>query len=202
MLFEMPSLELPRFFIPRKRKLKLAPTDFLLGGIFEASCWDKDGRLVWRSHAKNGVTDVGAQHALNVLFGGGTQVTTWYIGLVDNAGYTAFAFTDTMSSHGGWSEVSGSNFSNGSRPSWTPGTPSGSSGAWSVVNASTVNYNMTNSGALTLKGMFLVSDATKAGTSGTLVATAPFTVSGTPTTQAVNNGDTVKITYTMNATAS
>lgn len=202
MLLDLPRLSLPRLVFPKRRGIQTAPTNFLLGGIFNVECVDSEGRVRWQAKAKNGVTDVGAQSNLNVYFGGATQITTWYIGLVDNAGYTAFAFTDTMSSHSGWSEVSGSNFSNSARPSWTPGTPTGSSGAWAIVNASTVNYSMINSGALTLKGMFLVSDATKAGTSGTLFATAPFTVSGTPTTQAVNNGDTVKITYTMNATAS
>jgi hypothetical protein len=50
---------------------------------------------------------------------------------------------------------------------------------------------------LTVKGLFLISDSTKGGTTGTLFSTAAFTGG----TQAVNSGDTLKVTYTVAATS-
>lgn len=165
-----------------------------VGGHFVVECWDKDGNLKWEDTAENLVTTAGIASLLTVYFEAATQITAWYIGLVDNSGFTAFAAGDTMSSHAGWSEVAGSNFSNASRPAWSPGSVSGGA----IVNGTTTNYNMTNSGSLTVYGLFLVSDSTKAGTTGTLFSTAAFTGG----TQAVSNGDTLKVTYTMSATSS
>lgn len=166
------------------------------GGHFIVECFDKDGNFKWEDTAENAVTGVGLDHILNIVLGAGTQITTWYIGLVDNAGFTAFASGDTSASHSGWSEAAGSDYSQSTRPSWSPSTSSG--GAGSVSNSSTVNFSMTNSSSLTIKGLFLISDNTKAGTSGVLFSTAAFT-SGT---QATNSGDTLKITYTVSATSS
>ena len=187
------SLILPDFSIITPYREWETVSRFGVGGVFRAECYDVDGWFVWQDYLKNGVTDSGIASVLNVYFEAATQITTWYIGLIDNAGFTALASGDTITSHTGWSEVSGSNVSNTTRPAWSPGAPSGGA----IVNATTTNYNMINSAALTLKGMFLVSDSTKGGTTGLLFSTATFTGG----TQAVNNGDTVKITYTMSATS-
>lgn len=164
-----------------------------VGGYFVVECWDKDGNLRWEDTAENMVTTLGLNSLLNVYLGDTTQLTAWYIGLIDNSGFTALAAGDTMAGHGGWSEVSGSNFSNSSRPQWTPGSAS----AGAVVNVASVNYSMIPSGTDTIYGMFLVSDNTKAGTAGVLFATAAFSGG----TQATNSGDTLKITYTVSATS-
>lgn len=166
------------------------------GGHFIVECFDKDGNLKWEDTAENAVTGVGLDYLLNISLGAGTQITTWYIGLVDNSGFTTLAAADTAASHGGWTEAASGNYSQTTRPSWTPSTSSG--GAGSVANSSTVNFSMTNSSALTVKGLFLISDNTKGGTSGTLFSTAAFTGG----TQATNSGDTLKITYTVSATSS
>lgn len=167
-----------------------------VGGYFVVECFDKDGNLNWEDIAENAVTGLGLDSLLNVYLGAASQITTWYIGLVDNSGFTAFASGDTSASHGGWSEAAGSDYSQTTRPTWTPSTSSG--GAGSVANASTVNFSMTNSSSLTIKGLFLISDSTKAGTTGLLFSTAAFTGG----TQATNSGDTLKITYTVSATSS
>jgi hypothetical protein len=127
------------------------------------------------------------------LFRGGTAITTWYIGLVDNAGWTGYNLTDTISSHSSpntWAE--NTDYSNANRPTWSPGAPSGNA----ISNGTTVDFNMNPaSGTRTIKGLFLVSNNTVGGTTGTLFSTASFAGG----TQTVNNGDTLKVTYTISA---
>lgn len=161
------------------------------GGYFVVECYDPDGNLKWEDIAENGVTDVGIASLLNVYLRNQTQIATWYIGLIDNAGFSTLDPTDTMSSHAGWSEVAGANYSQSTRPTWSAGAPSGGA----IVNASTVDFTMINGSPLTVKGLLLVSNNTKDGTSGVLFATAPFTGG----TQAVTSGDTLKVTYTVSA---
>jgi len=164
-----------------------------VGGHFIVECYGPDGLLKWEDTAENGVTDVGIASLLNIYFRAQTQITAWYIGLVDNAGFVSFASGDTMSSHSGWSEVASGNYSQSNRVQWSPAAASGGA----VVNATTCDHSMTNGSALTVKGLFLCSDNTKGGTAGTLFSTAAFTGG----TQAVNNGDTLKVTYTVAATS-
>lgn len=165
-----------------------------IGGHFIVECWSPEGTLRWQDIAENGVTDAGITSLLNIMFRSGTQITTWYLGLIDNAGFVALASGDTSASHSGWSEVATGNISNSVRPTWSPGAPS--SGA--IVNGTTVDFNMINTSSLTVKALFLISDSTKGGTSGTLFSTAAFTGG----TQATNNGDTLKVTYTVAASSS
>lgn len=160
------------------------------------TCVGPDGKVKWVAEIKNGMTDVGVKHLLDVACRGATQITTWFLGLVDNAGFTAFAFGDTMTVHSGWSEFTG--FSNSTRVAWTPGSPGtfgGSSPSWTISNATTNDFNMTSTG--TMKGAFLISDSTKGGTTGTLLSTGSFTGG----TQPVSSGDTLKVTYVMQGTA-
>ena len=166
---------------------------FGAGGHFIVECFGPDGELRWEDTAENGVTDAGIASLLNVYLRNQTQITAWYIGLIDNAGFVALNAADTGSSHSGWSEVASGSYSNANRVVWSPGAPSGGA----VVNATTSDHNMTNGSALTVKGLFLISDSTKGGTSGVLFSTAAFTGG----TQAVNNGDTLKVTYTVGATS-
>jgi hypothetical protein len=164
-----------------------------VGGQFIVECYGPDGNLKWEDTAENGVTDAGIASLLNIYFRNQTQIASWYIGLVDNSGFVSFASADTMSSHAGWSEVSTGSYSNANRLQWSAGAPSGGA----IVNASTADHNMTPVSALTVKGLFLTSDNTKGGTTGTLFSTAAFTGG----TQTVNNGDTLKVTYTVSASS-
>lgn len=145
---------------------------------------DKDGRLKGLFDIDNGIVDVGINHLLDVGFDGGTQITTWYTGLVDNSGFTAFSNSDTMASHTGWSESTA--YSEANRPEWTAGTPS----SRSITNASTVDFSI--NATVTIKGIFITSDNTKSGTTGTLWSTAAFA-----SNVSAQNGDTLKVTYTL-----
>jgi len=153
-------------------------------GFFLVEHRNKAGKLIGIYRVPNGIVDVGMNHILETEFHAGTPVTTWYIGLVDNSGWTAFAAGDTMGSHAGWSESTV--YSAGTRPQWTMGAAA----ARQITNAATVDFSI--NGSATLKGIFITSDNTKSGSAGTLWATAAFS-----STVSVQSGDTLKITYTV-----
>lgn len=166
--------------VERGRKLD---DEVKLTGKFIVEHFDKDGKLIGKHELKNGITNQGKNSLLGIMFHADTQITAWYIGIIDNSGWTAEAAGDTLASHSGWNEFT--NYT-GNRLAWGPGASSGQS----ITNGTPVSFPITGSG--TLKGIFVASVAT--GTSGTLWSTADFA-----STVAVTNGDTLKITYTVNA---
>lgn len=144
----------------------------------------RDGNKIGEYLLNNGIVDVGIHTLFDVFFRAGTQITTWYLGLIDNSGFTGLSNSDTMSSHSGWSEST--IYSNANRPTWNSDAPA----SRQITNSTTVDFNINASG--TIKGIFVTSNNTKGGTSGTLWATALFS-----STVTVANGDTLKITYTV-----
>lgn len=155
-----------------------------LRGRFQIQHFNKAGKLIGTYDIPNGIVDVGINHLLDVGFHAEAQITTWYIGLVDNAGFSAFANADTMGSHTGWTESSA--YNEATRPEWTEGAAA----SRSITNGTTVDFSI--NATVTLKGIFITSNNTKGGTTGTLWSTAPFASNVT-----ANNGDTLKVTYTL-----
>jgi len=155
-----------------------------LKGHFTVRHFDKNGVLKGSYEVPNGIVDVGLNMILDTMFNAGAQSANWYIGLVDNAGWTAFANADTMAAHAGWAE--NTDYSEVNRPEWTAGAAS----ARSVTNAATADFSI--DATAVLKGIFVVNNNTIGGTAGTLWSTAAFA-----STVSVINGDTVKITYTV-----
>lgn len=154
-----------------------------LRGTFHIVVEDKNGRVKHTEKVRNGITNEGKNSLLDIMFHAATQITTWYIGLIDNSGWTAEAAADTLASHSGWNEFTSYT---GSRLEWTEGAAA----SQSITNGTAVSFPITGSG--TLKGIFIASVAS--GTSGKLWSTADFA-----STVTVANGDTLKITYTINA---
>lgn len=159
-------------------------SELQLRGRFLIEHRNKAGKLLGVYRVPNGIVDVGLNKILDDMFNAGSQSSLWYIGLVDNSGWSAFPDTDTMLSHTTWSESTV--YTAGTRPQWTVGAAA----SRQVTNASTVDFAI--NGAATLKGIFLVDDNTKSGTSGTLWATAAFS-----STIVVATSDTLKVTYTV-----
>lgn len=156
-----------------------------LQGRFRVEHYDRQGKLKGTYRFPNGIVDVGLNLILDVMFHNTPAPSaTWYIGLVDNAGFTAFANADTMASHTGWAESTA--YTQTARPAWTEGAAS----ARSITNAATVDFSI--NATVTLKGIFVVDNATKSGTTGTLWSTAAFA-----SNVSAVNGDTLKITYTV-----
>lgn len=156
-----------------------------LRGLFQLEHW-RDGKKIGFYEFPNGITTVGKNHILDVGFHGSSATATWYIGLVDNSGFTAFADADTMSSHTGWAESTA--YTEATRPAWTEGAAS----AGSITNSSSVDFSINATAAI--KGIFITSVNTKSGTTGVLWATAAFA-----SVLNVINGDTIKVTYTVSA---
>jgi hypothetical protein len=121
------------------------------------------------------------------MFYDATQIasTSWFIGMINNSGYSALADTDTMASHSGWIEFTG--YSQGNRVLWGQGTPA----AQSITNSTPATFNITSTA--TLKGIFITSSNVKNGTTGLLWSTGLFSAD-----LPVVNGDELKITYTLN----
>lgn len=157
-----------------------------LAGKFKVEIFDKDGKLKYTEDFHNDITNVGKNSILGVQFHADTQITAWYTGIVDNAAFSAFAAGNTMSSHSGWAEFT--TYSQSTRVQWSPGSAS----SQSITNGTPMTFDITGSG--TLKGIFIVSESTKGGTTGTLWSTAAFT-----STVPVTSGDQLKVTYTVNA---
>ncbi len=172
------------------QQLTLAEIDTLsAGGVWSFEARDVDGTVLWREDVKNGVVNGALNDILSVYFAAGTQKTAWFGGLIDNSGFSALSSSDTISSHSGWSESSA--YSESVRQTWTPGAVS--SGV--ITNPSAMVF--TANATVTIKGAFLVSNSTKAGTTGQLWATGAFS-----STQALASGQTLSVSYTLTATAS
>jgi hypothetical protein len=159
-------------------------SEIKLRGRFLIEHRNEAGKLIGIYRVPNGIVDEGLDKILDDMFNAGSQSSLWYLGLVDNAGWTSFADADDMGSHAGWTESTV--YTAGTRPQWTVGAAA----ARQVTNASTVDFAI--NGSATLKGIFVCDDDTKSGTSGTLWATAAFS-----STIVVASSDTLKVTYTV-----
>lgn len=115
---------------------------------------------------ENLVTNAGLDYLLSAGLDGGSQITTWYLGLIDDS--PTVAAGDTMASHAGWVEVTA--YDEANRQTWTGGTVSGQS-VDNVGNEATFTISADSTD---IGGAFLVSNNTKGGTTGTLYAAGAF----------------------------
>jgi hypothetical protein len=164
----------------------------------------RNGVKIGQYEFPNGITNQGKNKLLDVMFHAVSAATTWWLGMIDNAGYTALAATDTYQNitqaGNQWAEFTGyTDAANGesasTRPAWTVGAASNQAS----TNASPVVFDITGSG--TVKGLFLVGGIANAqnksnhDASGILWATALFGTGDVP----VNASDQLKVTYTVSA---
>lgn len=160
-----------------------------VGTHYKVECFGADGLLKWIEEFDNIVVTAGLNKLLDATLKTGLASPLWYVGLVNNAGWTAYAAGDIMSSHTGWAE--GTPYSNATRPAFTPGTIS----AGSVDNsASKAVFNI--NATLTVRGCFMADENTKGGTTGTLYGEGDFTAA-----RSVLSGDTLNVTVTATAAA-
>lgn len=157
-----------------------------LHGKFFVEHYDANGVLKGKYEVPNGITDEGIHYLENTGFRAVAQITTWYIGIIDNASFTAVADADTMASHAGWIESTAYTNSPDNRATWSPGAAA----SRQITNGTTADFSI--NATVTLKGIFITSVNTKGGTTGTLWSTALF-----GSNVNVVNGDTLKITYTL-----
>lgn len=174
-----------------------------LRGRFQVEHY-RNGLLLARQSFPNGIVNEGKDNLFDVYFDGGTQITTWYMLLIDNANFSALAADDTYDdidqAGNGWDEFKdytdpGNADSTTTRPEWAPDPASGQS----ISNGTQTVFDITASG--TVKGLGIVGGGAASNTKGdhandgTLWATALFDQGDT----AVVNGDQLKVTYTVSA---
>lgn len=155
-------------------------------GRWQVTCRGPDGQIKWVDEIRNLVVNQGLDHLLSAALAAGTQITAWYVGLID--GTPTIAGADTLASHAGWAEVSDYT---GDRKAWTAGAVSGQS----VANGAAPAEFAINA-TVTVGGAFLASVAT--GTAGTLYAAGAFAGGN----RALQNGDTLEVTATFTTAAS
>jgi len=174
---------------------KNANEDMVITGRFTATCYDSEGNLKWEEHFPNLVVNVGKIDLLNKYFAGTSYTAAWYLGLVNGGTSPTYNAADTMSSHSGWTEITG--YSNSTRPAASFGSATasgggaGSAGTGTISTSATAfNINATN----TVAGAFLTTSNTIGGTTGTLFSAGSFT-SGN---RSVLSGDVLNVTWTAN----
>jgi hypothetical protein len=171
---------------------KMAGRKLGLSGLI-TSIWDFDlyrnGRLIDHERVHNLITDQGLNSWLNIMFNGGTQITTWYIALFSTN--TTILNTHTYAAPG-YTEVS-AKVDEAARVAFVEAA----STAQSITNsANKALYTFNDSE--TIYGAALVGGGTdptvKANTAGggTLFAAAKFTAS-----KAVANDDILATTVTI-----
>jgi len=154
---------------------------------YEAVCRDAAGNIKWVATAKNLVVTEGLNTLITACFKTIPSSVTWYLGLKSTGTPDA---ADVMNSHATWTELTA--YDEATRPAWTPGTVS----AGSVSNTAS-KARFTASGAMTVLGLFMTSNNTKSGTTGTLYGAADFTEGS----RAMVDNDTLDVTATVSASA-
>lgn len=150
---------------------------------------DKDGNVKWVEEFVNTVTTEGKNDLLDKYFAGSAYTAAWYLGLIDNTGWTAVAATDTaaqINGTNGWDEATAYSESVRGTISW--------SAASAGSKASSAGVSFSINGTVTVKGAFVVSSNTKSGTSGVLYSAGTF--SGD---RSLVNTDVLTVTVTMTA---
>jgi hypothetical protein len=157
------------------------------GGVFHFKCYDKDGNLKWEDTAKNLVVNTGLQDMNTKYFKGVTYTAAWYIGLVNDSGFSAYAAGDTLASHAGWTETT--DYSGGNRATATFGTATTADP--SVINNSGSPGAFSITGTVTVRGAFLTNIQDNTNNTGLLFSVSNFTGGN----RSVVNGDTLNVTY-------
>jgi hypothetical protein len=155
---------------------------------YHVECFGADGQLKWTDDMANTVMTIGINDLLTQYFKGSAYTAAWFVGLVDNASFSAFSAADTSASHAGWLESAA--YSNGTRATLTLGTAS----AGSINNSGAVAVFNIN-GTAVINGMFIITISTKSGTTGILYGAASFTGGN----RSVLSGDTLNVTVTISA---
>jgi hypothetical protein len=165
-------------------------------GKYIVECFDKDGNPKWTAETPNLVVNVGLQYMAGSALVATTQITTWYVGLYGAGASNTPAATDTMAAggHNGWTE--NTSYSEATRPvaNFAAATNANPSVVTNTSNKAVFTMNATT----TIGGAFLVSNNTKAGTTGTLFSAADFQAPGD---RAVVSGDILNVTYQFSLSA-
>lgn len=185
------------------------PDELPTKGVFKFEHF-RDGKKINEFEIENGITVEGKNFLLNLAFHGGdgpAKINTWYIGLIDNAGFTAFDETDTYDdidqAGNGWDEwqdYTDANNSNSAvtRPEWKEGAASSKQITTDTPQAI---YDVVAAGdGDTVKGVFICGGP-NAQTKGDHTAGSPpnilWSTAAFSAPVGVQTNDQLKVTYTL-----
>lgn len=142
----------------------------------------------WEREDPNLVTNVGRNDILDKYWRGSSYTQTVVMGL---KGTGSAAAGDTQASHAGWSEVGGAN-----APAYTGNRKAVTMGAAASQQSVSPQQTFAITSTGTVAGLFMNNggSATKDDTTGILVAATDFSGGS----EAVNNLDSLLVTYTFN----
>src|SRR5574337_834644 len=142
-----------------------------------------------RSDKNMWVTE-GRNHALDVVFGAGTQATSWYLALFTGdvsvastwtaANFAANATENTSTAEG---------YTNSTRPAWTKDAAA-SSGSITNNASNKINYTFATASTVTVRGAGFLTTNTRGGTSGVLMSASRFSAD-----RAMANSDILSVGY-------
>ena len=155
----------------------------LMKNYFTVEHWRSD-KLLSVDKLPNAITDEGKIFLLDVMFEDTAKSATWYIGLIDNAGYTQLAAADTLAVQAGWSEFT-DYAAHPTRQTWD--NDAAADGA--ITNTTTADFTIDANGS-EIKGVFCTNDVDS--NTGKLWATAIWA-----TAKEVESGDIFKVKYTV-----
>lgn len=156
-------------------------------GSYSVECYDAEGNLKWSDTIKNLVVTVGKNDLLDKYFAGSSYTAAWYMGLVDNTSFSAYAAGDTLASHSGWLEFLSYTGTNRTTVAWNAAS------AGSKASTTTA-FNINGSG--TVLGALMCTTQAKGtasnGGAGILYSAGSFTGGA----RTVASGDVLNVTYT------
>jgi hypothetical protein len=156
-----------------------------VGGIFTGQIV-RDGQIIDEFDAPNLVVDQGLNHILDTVLHGSTQVGTWYLGVFEG-NYTPVAALTAAAIAGAATECTA--YGEATRPAYDE-----AGAAAKVVTNSASKATFTFNATKTLYGAFIISDNTKGGTTGTLLAASKFAAP-----KGVVSTDQLLLTYSFTA---
>lgn len=144
--------------------------------------------VAWVEDIHNLVTTEGKNDQLSQYFKGSAYTAAFFIGLVNNTGFSAYSATDTaaqINGTNGWAETAP--YSNATRVAWVGGSASGGS----IDNTASVAVFNINSSA-TVRGAFVATASAKNAITGKLYGEADFSAA-----RSVISGDSLNVTSTF-----
>lgn len=147
-----------------------------LTGSVKVVCRTPDGRVKWREEGSNLVVNAGLDYILDNGFS-----ATLYLGI---KGSGTPAAGDTAASHATWSEVTA--YDESTRPEFEYAA---ASSAVVTNSANKATFTISTDGTA-VYGVFLITDSTKGGTTGTLVSAKDFS-----SVKNADDNDVIEVTY-------
>lgn len=155
------------------------------GGVFQID-HVRNGEVIDSWEEPNLVVNEGLNKLLDVMFGGATQITTWYVGLFEG-NYTPVATVTAATITAASTECTA--YTESTRQEYVEDAAASQSITNSASRA-TFTFNATK----TIYGAFLASASAKSATTGTLFSAARFN-----TSKSVVADDQLLLTYTLGA---